>query len=68
MCDDYLDAPSGKSPRSWDRSTLLLIAWLEEYFTFHGERMPNRYEILLPYGTVQREIYEQYKKDVENPV
>ncbi|KAH3700168.1 hypothetical protein DPMN_075139, partial [Dreissena polymorpha] len=30
--------------------------------------MPNRYEILLPYGTVQREIYEQYKKDVENPV
>ncbi|XP_052213079.1 uncharacterized protein LOC127831989 [Dreissena polymorpha] len=68
MCDDYLDAPSGKSPRSWDRSTRLLIAWLEKYFTFHGERMPNRYEILLPYGTVQREIYEQYKKYVENPV
>ncbi|KAH3738786.1 hypothetical protein DPMN_045429 [Dreissena polymorpha] len=68
MCVDYLDAPPGRAPRSWDRRTLLLIVWLEEYFTLHGERMPNRNEIVLPYGTVQTEIYEHYKKDVANPV
>ncbi|XP_052275699.1 uncharacterized protein LOC127875011 [Dreissena polymorpha] len=68
MCMNNKEAPTGKSPRNWDKSTLLLIAWLEDYFRFHGERMPHRNEIVMPYGTVKSYIYEQYKMDVENPV
>jgi hypothetical protein len=58
----------GKSPRDWNKNTLILITWLENYFNFYGERMPHKKDIVLPYGTFIQDIYHTYKDEMRNPV
>ncbi|XP_053405148.1 uncharacterized protein LOC128558898 [Mercenaria mercenaria] len=47
----------GKNPRDMSEKTLLLINWLEDYGTYHGDRMPDTVDILLPYKTVKTDLY-----------
>jgi hypothetical protein len=62
----------GKKPRDKSQNTLLLITWLEDFATYHGDRMPNSKDILLPYKTVKMGVYMKYKLEtraaLQNPV
>ena len=42
--------------------------WLEEYVSFHGDRMPHEKTIYLPYKTQKTAVYKQYKNEINNPV
>lgn len=43
------------------------IDWMEEYFTSHGDRMPDRDEIHLPYKTRMIYVYRRYLEDTFSP-
>ena len=60
---------SGNS-KNREHSARFIIAlnWLEEYATFHGDRMPNTDKILLPYKTRKSIIYGQYKQEHKAPI
>ncbi|XP_053381348.1 uncharacterized protein LOC128549110 [Mercenaria mercenaria] len=51
----------GKKPRDSSEKTLILINWLEDYGTYHGDRMPDSGDVLLPYRTKKTSLFEKYK-------
>ncbi|XP_053389791.1 uncharacterized protein LOC128552757, partial [Mercenaria mercenaria] len=48
--------------------SLECIAWLESYATMFADRMPNSRDILLPYKTIKRHVYETYVREVDSCV
>lgn len=43
------------------------VEWFRNWATYHGDRMPNKKEIWLPYRTKQMEIYKDYLLDAKAP-
>ena len=54
---------SGAAPRITSIQSLSAIAWLEDYASFYGDRMPHCKDILLPYKTLKQNVYAQYRAD-----
>ncbi|XP_060583861.1 uncharacterized protein LOC132740023 [Ruditapes philippinarum] len=54
--------------KSKSHNTISLIAWFEEYVKFHGDFMPHKQDVLLPYGSRKLHVYEQYKIETASPV
>lgn len=44
------------------------IAWLEKYASMYGDRLPHKKEILLPYKTVRKQVYDSYQTEISHPV
>ena len=44
------------------------ISWLETYASMYGDRIPNSKDILLPFKTLKKHVYEAYKLDMDSIV
>lgn len=53
----------GKRPRPLTTATINAVAWLEDYASFYGDRMPHSADILLPYKTQKQVLYWTYKRE-----
>lgn len=42
-----------------------VIAWLEDYSIYHGDRMPDSMEFKLAYGTTKLSIYKSYQTEMK---
>ena len=42
------------------------MSWMKDFFSKHGECMPNRETIHIPYNFSRREIYNLYKEYAED--
>ena len=42
-------------------STNIMMSWMQDFFSKHGESMPNRETIHLPDNSTRQEIYKLYK-------
>lgn len=43
-------------------NSVLLINWLEDYGTYHGDRMPDSTDVLLPYKSVKIDLFRKYRQ------
>ena len=48
---------------SYKQAHVDAILWLENYTTFHGDRMPHKDIIVLPHGKSKLCVYKEYKAD-----
>ena len=53
----------GKQPRPMSGDSMEAVAWLEEYASYYGDRMPHNTAILLPYKTQKQFLYSSYKRE-----
>lgn len=60
-------AMSTHSDRNQDSSKKVYraIQWFRKWATFHGDRMPHKKEVWLPYRTRTCEIFAEYEKEME---
>jgi hypothetical protein len=56
----------GKQPREISGQSLNLMNWLEDYGTYHGDRMPDTKDVLLPYKSVKTDLYWKYNIETQN--
>lgn len=54
---------SNLNSRSVTSQTLETITWLEDYARYHGDRMPHKEDVFLPYKSRKNEIYSSYRLD-----
>lgn len=61
-------SPTGLRRRKLAQKSLILIQWLSNYFSLHGDRMPHRSkdEIWMPFKTRWTHVFEEYKTNVTN--
>ena len=43
-----------------------VVEWLEDYATYHGDRMPHIPDVFLPYGTRKGILYNKYKHEADD--
>ena len=55
-----------KKPRDVSEHSVRLMAWMETYTTYSGDRMPNSKDILMPYGTTKCNVYKKYCQELED--
>ena len=53
----------GKQPRQMGSDATEALAWLEDYASFYGDRMPHNKAVLLPYKTQKQLLYSTYKRE-----
>jgi hypothetical protein len=66
MSEKNIATIPGKKPRDMSEKTLQLMSWLEEYSTYHGDRMPDTSDILLPYRTIKSDLYYKYVSETRH--
>ena len=57
-------APGYKKFRGATKCRMSAILWLEEYATYHSDRMPNTRQVLLAYRTRKLVVYKLYKNEM----
>ena len=54
-----------RSERTKSVAVVSSINWLEDYFSFYSDRMPDSKAVLLPYKMTKASIYQTYVRDME---
>ena len=69
-----VNAVKGKSPlkisipfqRQSTQKMSKAIAWFGNYTKFHGDRLPHKSKVLLPFGLNCKQVYNLYKSEYRN--
>jgi hypothetical protein len=57
---------SAKKPRTMTKETMNAINFLDWYSKYYGDKMPHTNEVLLPYISTKKLIYEDFRKKSSN--
>ena len=55
----FMSSPKKKKSVLTESGVQALL-WLEKYASSHGDRMPDKEEVRLPYGSTKKNIYSEY--------